>query len=304
LALCRLDFEERSKMKKLIAIVLGILLAAPATAEEVNRTLDAASNGRVHISNIAGEVTVNGWSRDQVEVTGELGRNVEELIFERDGNKVIIKVKVPKNSGRGIDSDLHIQVPQGSSLDVSTVSADIDVKKVRGEQMLETVSGDVDTEGGESDVSAEAVSGDVTVNGQNKEANTRANTVSGDVILVRVAGVADAQSVSGDVTVTEGSFDRVDMNTVNGDILFRAGLRDGGKLVTETVNGSVDIEFVGKVSGRFDIDTFNGDIDSCFGPKPERTSKYTPGLELSFQEGDGDARIKVSTLNGDVSICQ
>ena len=291
-------------MKKLIAIVLGILLAAPATAEEVNRTLDAASNGRVHISNIAGEVTVNGWSRDQVEVTGELGRNVEELIFERDGNKVIIKVKVPKNSGRGIDSDLHIQVPQGSSLDVSTVSADIDVKKVRGEQMLETVSGDVDTEGGESDVSAEAVSGDVTVNGQNKEANTRANTVSGDVILVRVAGTADAQSVSGDVTVTEGSFDRVDMNTVNGDILFRAGLRDGGKLVTETVNGSVDIEFDGAVSGRFDIDTFNGDIDNCFGPKPERTSKYTPGLELSFQEGDGDARIKVSTLNGDVSICR
>ena len=304
MALCRLDFEERSKMKKLIAIVLGILLAAPATAEEVDRTLDAASNGRVHISNIAGEVTVNGWSRDQVEVTGELGRNVEELIFERDGNKVIIKVKVPKNSGRGIDSDLHIQVPQGSSLDVSTVSADIDVKKVRGEQMLETVSGDVDTEGGESDVSAEAVSGDVTVNGQNKEANTRANAVSGDVILVRVAGVADAQSVSGDVTVTEGSFERVDMNTVNGDILFRAGLRDGGKLITETVNGSVDIEFVGKVSGRFDIDTFNGDIDNCFGPKPERTSKYTPGLELSFQEGDGDARIKVSTLNGDVSICQ
>ena len=304
MALCRLDFEERIMMKKLIAIVLGILLAAPATAEEVNRTLDAASNGRVHISNIAGEVTVNGWSRDQVEVTGELGRNVEELIFERDGNKVIIKVKVPKNSGRGIDSDLHIQVPQGSSLDVSTVSADIDVKKVRGEQMLETVSGDVDTEGGESDVSAEAVSGDVTVNGQNKEANTRANTVSGDVILVRVAGTADAQSVSGDVTVTEGSFDRVDMNTVNGDILFRAGLRDGGKLVTETVNGSVDIEFDGAVSGRFDIDTFNGDIDNCFGPKPERTSKYTPGLELSFQEGDGDARVKVSTLNGDVSICR
>ena len=305
MALCRLDFHESSERKRLIAIVLGMLLSAPATAEEVNRILDAASSGRVHISNIAGEVTVNGWSRDQVEVTGELGRSVEELIFERDGDKVIIKVKVPrKSSGRGIDSDLYIQVPQGSSLDVSTVSADIDVKKVRGEQMLETVSGDVDTEGGESDVSAKAVSGDVSVNGQNKKANTRANTVSGDVILVQVAGIADAQSVSGDVTVTEGSFDRVDMNTVNGDILFRAGLQDGGKLVTETVNGSVDIEFVGKVSGRFDIDTFNGDIDNCFGPKPERTSKYTPGLELSFQEGDGDARIKVSTLNGDVSICR
>ena len=291
-------------MKKLTIIVLGMLLTAPVVAEEIDRTLDAASDGRVHISNIAGAVTVNGWSRDQVEVTGELGRNVEELILERDGDKITIKVKVPKNGGPGIESDLHIQIPQGSSVDVSTVSADIDVTKVSGEQSLETVSGDIDTEGAESDVSADAVSGDIEVNGKNKVTNTSASTVSGDVLLVKVAGVADAESVSGDVTVTEGSFERVDMNTVTGDILYRSGLQAGGKLTVDTVNGSVDLEFAGGVSGRFDIDTFNGDIDNCFGPKPERTSKYTPGLELSFQDGDGDARVKVSTLNGDVSICR
>jgi len=291
-------------MKKLTVIVLGLLLAAPLMAEEVNRTLDAASDGRVHISNIAGSVTVNGWSRDQVEVTGELGRNVEELIFERDGDKVTIKVKVPKKSGRGIESDLYIQVPEGSSIDVSTVSADIDVEQVSGEQSLGTVSGDIDTESAKSDVSAEAVSGDIEVSGQNKVTNTRANTVSGDVLLDGVAGVADAESVSGDVSVVDGAFERIDMNTVNGDILFRSALQAGGKLTAETVNGSVDLEFTDSVSGRFDIDTFNGDIDNCFGPKPERTSKYTPGLELSFQDGDGDARVKISTLNGDVSICR
>ena len=149
-----------------------------------------------------------------------------------------------------------------------------------------------------------AVSGDIVVNGQNKVTNTRANTVSGDVVLDGVAGVADAASVSGEVTVVDGSFERIDMNTVNGEIMFRAGLQAGGKLSAETVNGDVDIEFTNSVSGRFDIDTFNGDIDNCFGPKPERTSKYTPGLELSFQDGDGDARVNISTLNGDVSICR
>ena len=291
-------------MKTLTVIVLGLLLAAPIMAEEVDRTLDAASDGRVHISNIAGSVTVNGWSRDQVEVTGELGRNVEELIFERDGDKITIKVKVPKKGGRGIESDLYIQLPEGSSIDVSTVSADIEVKQVSGEQSLGTVSGDIDTESAKSDISAEAVSGDIEIRGQDGATNTRANTVSGDVILTGVAGVADTESVSGEVTVVDGSFERIDMNTVNGDILFRSALLAGGKLTAETVNGSVDLEFSGDVSGRFDIDTFNGGIDSCFGPKPERTSKYTPGLELSFQEGDGDARVKVSTLNGDVSICR
>src|SRR5210317_1904819 len=150
-------------MKKLTVIVLSLLLAAPIMAEEVNRTLDAASDGRVYISNIAGSVTVNGWSRDQVEVTGELGRNVEELIFERDGDKITIKVKVPKKGGRGIESYLYIQLPQGSSIDVSTVSADIEVKQVSGEQSLGTVSGDIYTESAKSDISAEAVSGDIEI---------------------------------------------------------------------------------------------------------------------------------------------
>ena len=291
-------------MKRLTAIVLSALLAMPVAAEEVDRTLDAASDGHVKVSNISGSISVNGWSRNEVEVTGVLGRNVEELIFERDGDRISIKVKVPRNSGRGIESDLNIQVPENSSIDVGTVSADIEVEDVRGELKLNTVSGDIDTEGGESDISAGSVSGDVEISGQRKDAETRANTVSGDVTLFRVSGTVAGESVSGDVIVDEGAFDRVGLNTVNGEILFHAELRNGGKLKAETVNGSVDLEFTDGVSGRFDVDTFNGDIDNCFGPKPERTSKYTPGWEWSHEDSDGDARVTVSTLNGDVTICR
>lgn len=291
-------------MKRLTAIILSALLAMPVAAEEVDRTLDAAATSQVNVSNISGSISVNGWSRNEVEVTGELGRNVEELIFERDGDRITIKVKVPRNSGRGIESDLNIQVPENSSVDVSTVSADIEVEDVRGELSLNTVSGDIETEGGESDVSAEAVSGDIEISGQRKEAETRANTVSGDVTLFRVSGTVAAESVSGDVIVDEGAFERVGLNTVNGDVLFQGELRNGGKLKAETVNGSVDLEFADSVSGRFEVDTFNGDIDNCFGPKPERTSKYTPGWEWSHEDSDGNARVVVSTLNGDVTICR
>ncbi len=91
---------------------------------------------------------------------------------------------------------------------------------------------------------------------------------------------------------------------MNGEIIFHAGLRDGGKLSVETVNGDVDIQFADGVSARFDIETFNGDIDNCFGPKAERTSKYAPGWELSFTEGDGDGRVTITTLNGDVEMCK
>ena len=107
-----------------------------------------------------------------------------------------------------------------------------------------------------------------------------------------------------DFLVDEGSFDRAALHTVNGDIMFQSELRRGGKLEADAVNGEVELHFVGGVSGRIEIDTLNGDIDNCFGPEPERTSKYTPGWHLRFQEGDGDARVTISTVNGDVSICR
>ena len=291
-------------MKKLIGIAAGLLLTMPALAEDVEKTLDAAPDGHVDISNIAGEVTVRGWSRNEVEVTGTLGKNVEELIFERDGDKVTIKVKVPKRMGRGIESDLHISVPEGSSIDVGAVSADIDVTDVRGEQRLHTVSGDVNTESSGSDVSAESVSGDVEVNGDKSDAETNASTVSGDVTMFRVAGSVSGESVSGDVVIDEGSFSRVELSTVNGELVFQAELRKGGKLSAETVNGDVDVELAGEVSARIDISTFNGRIRNCFGPEAQRSSKYAPGWSLNFTEGDGDGRIDISTMNGGVSLCR
>ena len=292
------------KKVKYIIGVAALALVTTANAREVDETVDAASAGHVDIINISGSVEVYGWSKSSVEVTGELGDKVEELVLERNGDKVLVKVKVPRNNSNNISSDLTVRVPAGSSIDVSTVSADITSEGVRGEQHLHTVSGDVEAEAADSDVAAESVSGDVDVTGDGSDIETQANTVSGDVTVINVSGAVAAEAVSGDLLVRDGSFDRAMLNSVNGEIDYHAGLRNGGKLVIETVNGEVDVQFHGDVSARFDVETFNGDIDNCFGPKAERTSKYAPGWELSFTQGDGDGRVSIKTLNGDVDICR
>jgi len=296
---------ERKMMNKLIAVAAGLLLALPASADqEVDRKIDAAPDGHVDITNISGSVEVNGWSRNEVEVTGTLGKNVEELVFERNGDKIVVRVKVPRRKSRGIESDLRISVPEQSSIDVGAVSADIEVSDVRGEQRLHTVSGDVETESTGGDVSAESVSGDVEVSGNRIEGETRASTVSGDVTLFRMEGKVSTESVSGDIVIDEGSFSRVDFSAVNGELIFHAELRKDGRLAAETVNGDVDIELAGDVSARIDISTFNGRIRNCFGPEAKRTSKYAPGWGLSFTEGGGNGRIDVSTMNGGVRLCR
>lgn len=291
-------------MKALTILVLG-LLSATAAADEVRRVVDASPDGLVSIVNTAGSINVSGWSRDSVEVIAELGKNVEELIVERDGNEVLVKVKLHKRqrNDRGTSSDLVVRVPQKSSLKIAGVSAEIEVNDVLGSQQVQTVSGDVELHAFGADIDAESVSGDVTVAGAGSSLRTRASTVSGDVDISDISGELTAGSVTGDVTVVNGSFSRISLETTNGDMVLKAALLDNGRLDIETVNGDVDIDFTSKPSARFDIETFNGDIDNCFGPKAERTSKYAPGRELVFTEGGGSGRVVIRTLNGDMRIC-
>lgn len=291
------------KHGSLIVLAAGVL-ATPALADEqVNRTIDASPNGYVEIYNTSGSIEVTGWKQDKVEVTGTLGDSVEELIFERDGDEVLIRVEVPNRHWGDIDADLAIKVPERSTIEVSAVSADIEVKDVLGEQSLESVSGDIETTGVVKEVEAASVSGDVEIKGKDADGDFEVSTVSGDIFVMGVSGSIDAESVSGDIDVAGGRFEDVHFETVNGDQNFAAALIDGGDLSAESVNGTVDIELTEPVSARIDIETFNGSIRNCFGPKPERTSKYSPGLELRFEVGGGDSRIEIETLNGSVNIC-
>ena len=145
----RCTTQVSNDMNRLVLVTTMLLFAVPVSAEEVNETLDASADGKVEIYNTAGSVTVEGWSRNAVEVTGTLGDEVEKFVFERKGDSVVVKVKPKKNQrsgGRSTSSYITVRVPQRSSLEVSTISAEIDVEGVEGEQELQSVSGSVSTQ--------------------------------------------------------------------------------------------------------------------------------------------------------------
>lgn len=292
-------------MKKLTTIILLMFAGSTFAAEAINKTMDADPNGTVSVSNISGWVKVEGWERDQVEVTGELGAGVKEFIFEqkRDGKETIIKVKLPRFSVRDADAKLTIRIPQNSALDVSTISADIATTAVRGTQDLQSVSGDVKIAAYGADVEIESVSGDIEVSGDGTMGDAELGSVSGDIHAINLGGELGGGTVSGDVKVEQGFYKKAKLESTSGKITFYAGLTEGGSLSAESVNGPVDLKFSGTVDAEFEVETFNGKIKNCFGPEAERTSKYAPGWELRFTEGEGKGRVSVDTLNGSVRIC-
>jgi hypothetical protein len=293
---------------------VGLLLALPTTELRAQGTIDQtrtmSRDGTVEVENLAGFVRVRAWDRNEVRVTGTLGRNVEGVDVEGSSNRVLVRVRHPRRSGswRGSGTELEIRMPAGAGLRVEAVSADIDVEGVGGRLDLESVSGDVDIRNANGRVRAESVSGTVRYAGSSDELTLAA--VSGDVVVSGVNG-ADirASSVSGDVEVEGGTFQDGTFETVSGSVTFRGALSRNGRFEFESHSGRVILDLTGPVNATFELSTFSGELRGSVGGENvadhvERTSRWTPGKEGTIRVGDGSASVEASSFSGTVEIRQ
>ena len=292
-------------LSPLAAVAALCTVASPAWAgTPINQRAAADPGGAVEISNVAGTVRVTGWDRNEVEVTGELGEGTERLDFAVVDKVTRVKVILPNRSNNVEDTDLVVRIPTASRLAVTTVSADIEVQDVTGAQRLQTVSADIRTEAAAEDVECKSVSGDVAVHGSGKKALVTITTVSGDAMALKVAGEVNANTVSGNLTLGLGETTRSRLRSTSGDLTMASVLAADGRLDIESISGDVRLELHGPVNAEFDVTSFNGEIRNCFGPKAVSTSEYAPGKEWQFREGQGTGRVRIKTLNGDISVCK
>ena len=191
-----------------IVLLVATLPLAVLAGTPIDKRTSADPAGTVEISNTAGSVVVTGWDRNEVEVTGELGKGTERLDFTRSDTVTRIKVVLPDRSYNVDDTDLIVKVPAGSQVSINTVSADIGVQAVRGTQRLQSVSGDLRTETSGEDLECRTVSGDVTIAGSGRKGLVSITTVSGDASATRLAGEVNGSTVSGDFTLAVGATSR------------------------------------------------------------------------------------------------
>ena len=300
----RFPAAAQARLPATLASLMLLALAAPAFAgSPISERAPADPTGHVEISNTAGTVAVAAWTRNEVEVTGTLGDGAERLEFTRSGKLTRVKVIIPKRSSRVESSRLVVKVPAGSSLFVNTVSADVAVRGVQGAQRLQTVSGDLDTEAAAEDVECKSVSGDVTVNGSGQRGLLTVTTVSGDATVARVSGEVNGNTVSGNFAITMDEAVRSRLRSTSGDLSLKGRLAADARIDFESISGDVRLDLPVPLDAEFEVSSFNGEIRNCFGPKAQRTSQYAPGTELRFRQGQGGARVRIKTLNGDISVC-
>ena len=287
-----------------IALLVATLPLAALAGTPIDKRTKADPAGTVEISNTAGSVVVTGWDRNEVEVTGELGKGTERLDFTKSDKITRIKVVLPDRSSSVDDTDLVVKVPAGSQVSINTVSADIGVQAVRGTQRLQSVSGDMRTETSGEDLECRTVSGDVTIAGSGRKGLVSITTVSGNASATRLAGEVNGSTVSGDFTLAVGATSRSRLRSTSGNLTLQGSLAPDARVDMESISGDVRLDLVGKVGADYDVASFSGEIRPCFGPKPVRTDEYAPGKEWRHQEGDGSARVRIKTMSGDVDVCR
>lgn len=289
--------------RNFLLLAFGLAAGAVVAGERVDQRVEAPADGTVSIENLAGSITVSAWDRNEVRVEGELDDRVERLEFENDGNFTRVKVIYPRNMNGHVDgSHLSISVPVKSRVEAGGVSSEIDVRGVTGPVRSETVSGNISVDSATSDYVLESVSGNVRLESSGANARIKASTVSGDVRLGDVTGELDVASISGNIYVSGGKFSRIEAGNTSGDIDIAGEYADEGVFRFKAISGDITVRFTSNPAGTFDITTFSGGIDNDFGPEPQRTGRYSPGMELKFREGEAETEFRLNTLSGDISL--
>ncbi|MDN8649790.1 DUF4097 family beta strand repeat-containing protein [Stenotrophomonas indicatrix] len=278
------------------------LLLVPAMAladTRVDERHNVAAGGRIELSNVAGKVTVRGWDRNDVQLTGTLSDGLQ-LRQEKSANRVRWEIEYPRRGNNG-GATLTLNVPRSVELLLSTVSADQDISGVDVRRLqADTVSGNLAAAGRSGDSVLNTVSGNVAARLQTPRLDV--NTVSGRIEAGGgVSGEIGAQTVSGRVGVDAGRIQRLVVETVSGGIdLSATALAPGGRINVESVSASVSLRLPRTVSAQLSVNSFSGSINSDAG-KVERP-RYGPGSSLDARLGSGDGDIRVQSHSGSVQV--
>ena len=285
----------------------GQVADAPAQV----KTFNVGANGSLKLANVSGDVRVTGGAGTEIKVEARIhgkGKTEAEaraqcdsvkVDMRQNGSRVDVETTHERHSRAWVD--YTVVVPNGTSVDVRSVSGDVSVSEIGGSARAETVSGDVTASGLAQVAALRTVSGDVHATGLAANGAVSFNSVSGDVTVKTLkAGSAIFETVSGDARVDGCECGGAQSSSVNGDVVYTGTLAKGGRYSFKSHSG--DIVLITPSGFELDAATFSGDIrvDGLTGQG--ETDRPGPGRTRRGTVGGGGAVVEAKTFSGDLRI--
>jgi DUF4097 and DUF4098 domain-containing protein YvlB len=282
--------------------------------------IDNATNVKIEI--LRGSITLSANDDNKVSVKGELDNDAKRFIFEREGSHINIKVLMPRlvgqdNSNGG--SNLNISIPRqlkvnfvgvstntllngfSRSVEIKTVSGNINASALSSLVELTSVSGNIATHNLSGKIRLSTISGEITDKGSSGRLNLKA--VSGNINTRSSAEEVTVSTVSGNIEVELLGVDELFVSTVSGDYQGNLVLNDNGTVKMSSISGSLDTFFKKSVQAKFKLAVSSGGqlINKLTSDKIV-TEKYGNNSKLHFSTGNGNGSVKATTVSGHIKL--
>lgn len=271
------------------------LMALAAMQQQTDTTVTVPAGARLDLTNQAGEIVVTAWDRGAVRVRAEHGSR-DRIEIEIRGS--VVTVRARRRFGMPASVDYELTVPVGMALKLDGTYAEIEVTGVEGDLRAESIEGDIRVRRAGS-VSLGSVEGDISVDGAN--GTVRIHAIDGHIDLSRIAGDVTVETIDGDITLDGIEATNVDVSTVDGDLLYRGTILDGGRYRLTSHDGDVILEVPLEINATISVATFDGEFepDAAF---RVRLRDVRPGRRFSFVLGSGSAEVELESFDGSIRL--
>ena len=298
-------------MVKYKSICVGLIFlfsftqAFAATAEkEFKKIIDFREGGEIYLKNVNGNVDVESWEREEVEVIAHIkvkaGRmddaedflNEVEINIDESFDKIAIEVDYPRREGGGfwdlifggkpnVSVSFGLKLPKRSNLDMNSTNGKIEIYDIEGKVGSKSTNGSINIEKVSGDVELRTTNGSISAYGV--KGDTKAETTNGKVDLKEIIGNVSAKSTNGSIYA----------QIIKIDAVKEMNLR--------TTNGSVSVNLPKGINADFDARTSNGKIYSEF---PVLVKGEISKNHITGKINNGGPLIYVKTTNGDIRILE
>lgn len=298
----RVEMPMKTVSRILAFLLTMVVLSQGVSAQQpVQETRALQSDGRLEVHAVSHDIRVEVWDRSEMEVTGTVDPEYQELEVEGDGSSLTVRVRHVREGRPTGGQSLRLRVPRQVRLSASTVSGDLEVQGVAGTLQAHTVSGALEIDGSPASASVHTVSGNIQVRG--RIVDLEAHTVSGTLRIREAGGRIEAHSVSGQLSIEAGpALERVGLNTVSGRVEISGRLASGADVSVQSHSGGVVLRVPANSPARYEVETHSGRIENRITGDEATSPRWGPGSSLRFTVGAGSATVRIDSFSGRVRL--
>ncbi len=285
-------------------------------AEQIERSLPAAARVVVSACTLSGSFTVRGWDRNEVRVRSD-GGEIELTRIDQTKSEQATELKVTSTTRRAnarnsclMFGGLELDVPRGAAVRLQTTSGDISVTDLARANVV-TTSGSIDLTKMREETQATVIGGDISIRDSTGLFNLHATGGSIDARHLSAAAPSDTvtvSTVSGEVTLNQITHQRVNVNSVGGEVTYSGELLRNGSYSFQNLSGEIHLLLPANSSFRLLANAGAAvKISSDFHLNYAEGQNAGPGnrgepRRVSATVGTGDSLIRVQIMTGSLRI--